>query len=738
MLTSRLEWVSSGLSVGQCDPERFFRGEGQGWAPVIDGVCIRRRLQDDILDEAMELPDAERTVTSSFYVIKGEAGSGKSILLRQLAWQAANDSLGVVLWVKGGCAADFNLVEEVVAKSGENVFLFWDDAAINANELNRFIVKARRNNLRLTILTAERYNEWNVRCDRLDELVTGQFELKYLSEKEIDQLVRTLDKHDSLGPNLIGKNHDDRCLELKDIHGRQLLVALHEATMGEPFEDIIFNEYENIYPDSAKKIYLTVCALNRSKIPVRAGLISRIHEISFTDFTKKFYKPLEKVVISKGTSDHDIHYSARHSEIAEIVFRRALCNTEERYQEYISIINKLNVSFSSDRSSFRALIRAKSLSELFPNYDDVASIYRHARESIGDDPYLLQQMANYERIRPNGSLDVALELLLKGKDAAPYDSSILHSLSVVWRDKASVSNDFHLRRMCRGEARGYLDLMSSKWGMSSYISSSLIGLSIDILRDLLADESASSVSVRDAIRKVQSEITENKRQYPAEGHLSSLEASFAKLIEDHDRAHVALERSFEENDREPYLAIRLATSYVNQGNIERAKDILRMALDRRRGDHRLNYHYAELLRKHTASDMNDLMYYYRRGFTPGDSNYHAQFWFARYAYNSLENNNHDVALEIFNGLRRARLPHQSKVEIRDYDSSGDCRDKFEGVIKVKRSAFGFVRQDGSGYEIFFPISSVEDDLWEAVVEGDRVYFNIGYSYKGAVACNVGC
>lgn len=737
-LTNQVEWVNKSIPFKSADPKEFFHGMDQDWFPIVNEVCIKRELSADILESALLAPDAERIMSQDFYVIKGEAGSGKSILLRQLAWRIAQEALGVALWVKADGAGEIDLIEELISKSNERVFLFWDDAAANVIALSRFILKSRKKNSRVTVVTAERYNEWNVRCEELDQLITKTFELKYLSEKEIDDLVCKLEKYDCLGPNLSGRSHAARCQELKEVHGRQLLVALHEATMGRPFEDIIFDEYENIYPDSAKKIYLTVCTLNRLKIPVRAGLMSRIHEISFTDFTEKLYKPLEKVVITKGSSDQDVHYHARHSEIAEIVFRRALSDVNERFQEYISIINKLNISFSSDKASFRALIRAKSLVELFPSYEDVAAIYRHAMNSVGDDPYLLQQMANFERLRPNGSLDKALDLLLIAKEAAPYDSSILHTLSVVWRDKAKKSNDFNIRKKCRSEARGYLERISSKWGMSGHLSTSMIELSIDALKDLLEDSEVLSTSVREAIRNVQHELTENKRQYPSEGHLHSLEATFAKLIDDHERAFTALERSFEENDREPYLAIRLATSYLGKNDPENAKRILQLALERRRGDHKLNFHYAELLRisfRTTAPE--ELLYYYRRAFTPNDGNYQAQFWFARFAYLSQDSNNHTTAKNIFDSLRKARLPHASKVEIREHEGKEKIT-FFEGVVKKKRVGFGFLRMDGSGYEIFFPASEVLENMWEAINEGDRVRFNIGYSYSGVVGCNISC
>ncbi|TOG14120.1 hypothetical protein CGJ07_24745, partial [Vibrio parahaemolyticus] len=92
---------------------------------------------------------------------------------------------------------------------------------------------------------------------------------------EIKDLVKLLEINKCLGPNLINKSFEKRCEEFKELHGRQLLVALHEATMGKPFEDIIHDEYKNIFPIEAKRIYLTICTMNRLRLPVRAGLISR-------------------------------------------------------------------------------------------------------------------------------------------------------------------------------------------------------------------------------------------------------------------------------------------------------------------------------------------------------------------------------------------------------------------------------------------------------------------------------
>ena len=84
---------------------------------------------------------------------------------------------------------------------------------------------------------------------------------------------------------------DQRIEEFLEVSDRQLLVALHEATQGEPLEVIVEREYRDVLPRAAQALYLTVCVLNRLRVPVRAGLISRVHDIPFERFRDKLLGP---------------------------------------------------------------------------------------------------------------------------------------------------------------------------------------------------------------------------------------------------------------------------------------------------------------------------------------------------------------------------------------------------------------------------------------------------------------
>ena len=171
-------------------------------------------------------------------------------------------------------------------------------------------------------------------------------------------------------------------------------------------------------------------------------------------------------------------------------------------------------------------------------------------------------------------------------------------------------------------------------------------------------------------------------------------------------------------------------------DLQKARDILQSAIARRPSDHRLNFQFAELLRQTGDTDFGQLAYYYRRAYTPGDIHYQAQFWNARYLYESTDTSDIHKAIDIFNSLRNARISFDSRIKIRDYIGGKDNPTYKEGRIARKREAYGFITLDGTGQDIFCPRKEVEEKNWDLLLEGDRVKCKIGFSFNGPVCCDV--
>ena len=736
-LTESSEHIHQDITYQRFEPKDFYRGSDLGWYPVAEGLNANRQISTKINDEIIKKPESERKRTAELYLIKGAAGSGKSIVLREIAWKCRSQGIGTFLWIKNLPTIDISSLKELHEKTKERLFLFWDDAAINSTKIQQTIRQASNDGIPITIITAERFSDWNSRCENLDELVVNIYEIGRLSHREISDLVDKLELYNCLGPNLAQKNRDERIEEFSEKFERQLLVALYEATMGKTFEEIIYDEYQKISPPTAQAIYRTICTLNRLRVPVRAGLIARIHDIGFDSFKERFQKPLEQVVLWTSASGmNDAHYKARHPEIADIVFRTVLTDSYERYNEYIRILDKINISFESDNNSYRSLIRAKTLTEIFPNYDDVASIYDKTCESIGKDPYLLQQMAIFERIRKNGSIEKSIEILLEAKDMAPYDSSILHSLAVAWRDRARHETDLQTRSVCRAEARSYIDQIRTRWGDSPYASSTIVEIALDELKDQIDDPESSERSLDDALRLVENKLADSRQKFPRDAFISKIEANLAQLLKDHDRATEALRRAYSENNRDPYLAMRLSAIYEIDGDIEKAESILRDAVGRLRSNKQLHFALAELLRQQGTHDSKVLAYYYKRAFSPRDGNYQAQFWYARYLYEGSDKKEIEEANEIFSYLKGSRNSFETKTLIRDYKGDEGSPTILRGAVATKGADYCFIKADGSGIDYYCPIASISDDIWGALQEGDRLSFKVGFNYGGPQCLDV--
>ena len=735
-LANEVEYVYEGLPGEVDSPARFYSGFGLGWYPIQTDLDVRRRLTDKLLEDVILRPEEDRPSQTELYLVKAEAGAGKSVLLRRLAWEAATKAGALCLRSRGTSPPSFEALRELSEATGERIFFFIDNAADHVLMLREMLEFSRSRKLRLTLITAERVNEWNVGCEALEDYLSDQYQLRYLSRSEIEVLVRLLTEHDSLGPNLAGKTFEERVAEFEEKAGRQLLVALHEATRGRPFEEILVDEYQSIIPPEAQRLYLTVCVLNRLRVLVRAGLISRVHGIPFEEFRDRLFKPLEHVIRVRKVPWGDYAYEARHSQIAQIVFEQILTDPTERFNECVRIVRFLNPLYSVDRESLRDMIRAKTVHALFPSYQDAKAIYEVTGEILGDDAYLLQQQANYERIRPDGNLRLARTLLERARQKEPSDSTIVHTLAEVIRAQAVASQKALERARFRNEARAVLRSIGYRAPAARYAEVTQLKLAIDEVRDRLLDEASTDRDIDEAVREAERAFVTAKQRYPGDNYVLVVEAEFAELLNDHERSVEALKRARDSNPRDPFIASRLASILVARGDVNKARAYLAEALEGNPGDKRLNFKYAELLRADAETPRDNLVYYYRRAFSKWDENCESQFWYARFAFESTDSNTVRESKEVFKYLRDVPMSHQNRIRIRDVMGDLNNPRQFSGTVTQVEAAYGFVSMDGRGDKVFFHETDVSDRVWDRLSTGTRVVFFVGFSLRGPKALGV--
>ena len=529
---------------------------------------------------------------------------------------------------------------------------------------------------------------------------------------------------------------EKRILAFNEQAARQLLVALHEATQGKPFRDIILDEYNQITPNLAQSIYLTICVLNRFNIPVRAGLISRIYGISFDEFRKKFFAPLEHVVRSEENRlVGDFVYTARHSEIAYMVFEQVLFNPEKKFGEYVKILGGLNISYSTDLQSFRRLIRGKNLLENFPDHTAVVEIFKLAYKIEPNDAYVLQQNGIYEMRRPNGNLENARKLFNEARDLNRKDLTIVHSIAELTFAQSEQVVDLVEKEKYRKEAETALFSLLEDKDTKKYARHTLIKIELSRLTEELADDSTNESDIQRSIQSIEELISKGSIEEPDDSFLLSIEADFQDLIKNKEKALKALEKAFEVNKRDSYIATRLAKYYHSINDLNKAIEIVITALESNPNNTKLHYQLLMLYQEKGNPDVNTMIHHARHSFTPGGSSYNAQFWLAYYCFLSEETTNKKESRDLFQKLKEAYVPYEVRSKIRALLTENNHIKEFTGTLYRKESTYGFITRDGEGDQIFVHRSEVKDD-WEALTSGKRLKFNIGFNFNGPTAIEV--
>ncbi|SCY04476.1 SIR2-like domain-containing protein [Nonlabens sp. Hel1_33_55] len=722
------EYVHKNLAAKDTDPKVFYKGYFENWDPIIKNFDVERKLTDSILLEIFLVEEEDRFTNEEFFLLKGNAGSGKTILMHRLAWEAAIAYDKLCIFYKSDISLEYNRISELYQLSKERIFLFVDGIADRVDEIEYILKKSKKDEIKLTLICSERTNVWNVEGDRLYPFVVREYELEYLNDSEIDGLLKLLQKHKSLG-YLSGKPIDEQREALSHRSGRELLVALYEATAGKPFADIVMNEYKSIPSEEAKLLYLSICVFHRIGAYARAGIISRLHEISFSYFKEKLFDPLESVVYNhRNYVINDYVFTTRHQHIAELVFEQVLVDQESRYETYLKIISKLDVDYESDRQVFIALTNAKKLMDSFKDPEKIRDIYSVAYNNVGEQAPLLQQESIFEMNAHSGNLDKAESLLKKAHEIEPKNGFIAHSKAEFLLRKAEKSSQKLIIKNNLAMAREICkEIISNRRNKNiSHGYHTLLKINIYELKKLLEEEDDNSLLIDDKIKEFEKILTKSTSLYPNESFLFDAEASFNNLVENIPKALASLTTAFEKNKRSPYLAKRLAKYHIdNENDLNSAIVVIKESLDLNVNNKDLNFQYAKLIMKLDPENYVEHKHYLRKSFTKHDKMYVAQFWYARTLYLLKDSENS----EYFDFLRLAPIDNRIKKQISGIVTEGLEDVIFEGTIIKLENYFGFIKQDFNGERIYF----ARDKKHLHLRFNMRVKFKKGFTYNGPVA-----
>ncbi|KQS36186.1 SIR2 family protein [Pedobacter sp. Leaf194] len=726
------ELIGSYMISLNTNPKEFYKGYSYQWDPIIDELDVLRKDLNLILSEVF-LNENHDSENQNFYLVEGFAGSGKSIFAKRLFFNAAINHNKLCFYLKEDGVLNYESVYEIYTLLKLRVFILVDNIHKSDIAIKNILEKARKDKIPLTIVGTERTNIWNTDCKALYPYLTRNFKITYLDSREIKDLLVLLELHDSLN-NLKTKTQSEKERAFEETAGKELLVALYEATEGKPFETIILDEYNNISDPIAQSLYLTVCIFSRLGTYARAGLISRMHDINFEDFREKFFKPLEFIVFDeRNYRINDYVYKTRHPRIAEIIFEHILLNPQNRYDEYIRIISELNIDYDSDRSLFLSITNAQNLIDTLPDAELVRNIYDLSEKYNSNEAKLLQQRAIYEFKSSGGDIYLAERFIKKANELEPKNAIILHTQAEIFLAKAKLAKNEIEAFKYLNTSKEICENIIKNFPPNIYPYHTIVKVLTFRLQLVLEKEDEDTASIERLVKEVEKFIQRGNDRFPNHDYLIEAESRFQELLNDSPNALKLLEKAFSINKSSPYLAIRLSNLYDREGiDVSKSIDTIQEALKGKPGDRDLNYQMANFLIKQNELNFDNILYYLKRSFTMGDSRYIPKFWYARYLYVTGEVK---LAKEMFEELKKAKVDPKIKGMAQGYwlKDDGEVRD-FQGQLKTVLATFAYIKRDIEGDMIF--LSRYDEDVnfnWSEIKPSDRFTFNIAFSYYGPIA-----
>lgn len=729
-LVNDVQFVKAITSTETVSPTDFYRGVNPGWAAIEQDLDIKRNVMDTILADNFLVDASETKGFPQYVLIKAHAGAGKTVLMKRLAWTATHDYELNSLFLNSGAQINVAALKELLACTSERFFLFVDDAGDHVRELEALATGLQDEGQRLIVVIAERINEWNVSAETIEQFVGTEYEIGYLNETEIEALLEKLEIYSALG-TLESASSDERKIAFSERAGRQLLVALHEATLGQPFEQIIVDEYEGIAPPEAQQLYLSVCLLNRFNVTVRAGVISRIHDINFILFKKQFFKPLEHVVIARfDKPSRDYGYCTRHPHIADIVYQTVLSNQEKRFDVYIRCLRAMNVSYGADRNAFSHLTKGRAVLEAFPSHELASKIYEAATELAPNNAHLIQQQAIYEMHRPNGSLTKSSELLDEAARIEPHSYILKHSKAELCLKRASSARTELEFQTLVTEAETLGRALCSGRFDTAHPYTTLAKAAMMRCERLLSNEGeASEGGIQETIRRTEEVMRKGLQEHPGDSYLLNADSKFARLLKDSARAKKSLEHAFATNPRSTYIASRLARLHIESNDVENAEKTLKEALGASPSDQELHFLMGKLMVDTGRGSDVEKEYHLKRAFTPGDGKRQAQLLYGRQLYINGKNND---AQKLFRLLKMARVPSDVRNKLQY-----PLDDTFSGQIERVEATYCFFSINGKGDDwIYAHQSNIEDEVWKQLSYGKKVNFQLAFTFAGRAAYGV--
>jgi SIR2-like domain len=301
------------LARQPAQPTDFLLGEEPVWADLQAGRAIARESDEELwkgIQNALARPGPRGIIA-----VTGTAASGKSTGLMRACLRLAAEGIRVG-WVDRESDLSPRDIRAAIRSDDPPSAIAFDDGDLYGTYLSPLIREVALNRRAPLVLICMRSGKLDraVNTAVLEGVPIDEFSMPPLADSDISALLDVLDRENRLGL-LKGTPRKEQERIFKEKAGRQLIVAMIEATSGRRFEEKAVDELLELQPEGQR-----VYALIGVASAFRFGLSKDEILVATGDATNAMLNAIDLLtrrhVLRSG---HDGLVWARHRVIAEII-----------------------------------------------------------------------------------------------------------------------------------------------------------------------------------------------------------------------------------------------------------------------------------------------------------------------------------------------------------------------------------------------------------------------------------
>jgi len=293
----------------------FLLGAEPIWADLQTGRAIHRE-GDEALWKKVE-GTIGRETTKGLIVVTGTAGSGKSTTLMRTGLRLAGEGIRVG-WIDTENEISSRALREIMKSEDAPPVLMIDDADLYGSELAPLVREISLSDTNPLVFVAVRSGkvERVLNPVQLEDLPYSEVVVPLLTDADIGALIDVLDRESRLGI-LKGRPREEQERLFREQAGRELLVAMIQATSGRRFEEKAVDELHDLEQDG-RLLYALVALASalRYSLTTQDLLVASGYP---TNAALNTIEQLRRRGIISAAGGAEPAFRARHRVIAELI-----------------------------------------------------------------------------------------------------------------------------------------------------------------------------------------------------------------------------------------------------------------------------------------------------------------------------------------------------------------------------------------------------------------------------------